>query len=392
MTKEFPNFQTSTLSIKFSNVASPLAGVQTITHLKHGGDIDRFAQEARKDKEGICDFSSNINPLGISSAVEKTYRESLFCILEYPDSYARALCGQVADHFCLAPDQVIVGNGAISLIDLTIRAFRPKRALLVEPCFNEYRRLLNLYGAQVRQIFLKEGDAFNFSYRDILRELDGIDMIILGYPNNPTGTALQREEMISLIKEAARRKIFLLIDEAFVDWNPHLSIYQEIKESPFVVVIRSLTKFFALAGIRAGFALAQPHVIVRMRAVQEPWSCNGLAQRLSIAALQDIEFQRKSLIWFREESKHFYPLLIQFPELKVFPSLANFFLMKLDDKEDEKVFWNFMKSQGIYLRDMNDIVGLNNRYFRVALKDRRQNSILIDKLKEVFAKEQCLSS
>ena len=358
--------------------------------LKHGGDIYRFAQEIGKDKDSILDFSSNINPLGIAPAIEKVYKESLSCISQYPDHYARELCREVAAHFLIGPNNVIAGNGAISLIDLVIRTMRPKRALLIEPCFNEYRRLLFLYGAQVRQTFLKEDEDFNFSYERIINGLDGIDMVILGYPNNPTGTALKRQEMVSLIKEINRRGTILLVDEAFIDWNPQLSVYQEIQQNASLIVIRSLTKFFGLAGIRAGFALAAPDVIARLRATQEPWSCNALAQRLSVAALQAVEFQHQSLAWFKEESRNMYQLLSSLPEIQVFPSLANFFLVKLNDKENGQTFIDFIKSKGIYLREMDDMVGLNNRFLRIALKDRQQNLILIEKIKEALVKDKCL--
>lgn len=381
-----------TLTEEYEHQINQFKQVATVKNLKHGGDIDGFAREMGKDRKSIFDFSSNINPLGISPKVKKVYEESFNCISEYPDSYAREFCQEVAQRLSVFSDNAIAGNGAISLIDLAIRSIRPKRALVIEPCFNEYRRLLYLYGADVRQIFLKEEQNFKFSCEDMIKRLDGIDMIILGYPNNPTGTALKLQEMISLIQETKRRKIFLLVDEAFIDWNPELSIYQEIKRSSSLAVIRSLTKFFGLAGIRSGFALAAPEVIARMRSVQEPWSCNTLAQRLSIAALQDVEFQKRSLQWFKEESSEFYRLLSQLPEIKVFPSLVNFFLVKLNDKEVRERFWSYIKSQGIYIREMNDIEGLNNSYFRVALKDQRQNLFLIEKFKEALVKDKCLLS
>ncbi len=384
-------FDPETMTHRSDEFARELIAHPKPTSLKHGGDIYGFAKETNMSQESILDFSSNINPLGIAPAIEKAYKESLACIAQYPDQYTRELCAEAAGYLSIKPDHVIAGNGAIALIDLAVRTIRPKRALLAEPCFNEYRRLLYLQSTDVRQIFLKEEDDFNFSYQDILQGLDGVDMVILGYPNNPTGTALKRQEMIALIEETQRRKIFLIVDEAFVDWDPERSIYQEIRRSSSLIVIRSLTKFYGLAGIRAGFALAAPEVIGRLRAVQEPWSCNAVAQRLSIAGLRDTEFQNKSRVWFKEESNHFYQFLSQIPEIKVFPSLANFFLIKLQDKEHEKTFLNFIKSKGIYLREMDGIAGLTKGYFRIALKDRQENLILITTLKEALLKDKCLS-
>ena len=357
---------------------------ETIIPFNHGGDITSFMKKIGKSEEDILDFSSNINPLPISPALTKVYQDAMTCISRYPDSYAREFCREIGIRFGVDSDRVIAGNGAISLIDLVLRAYRPQQALLVQPCFNEYQRLLHLYGAQVREIFLREEEEFRFSYEDILDHLEGIDMLILGYPNNPTGTALDRQEVIALIQETKRRGVFLLIDEAFIDWNPQLSIDQEIKQNPSLVVVRSLTKFFGLAGIRSGFALADPRIIEKMRSVQEPWSCNGLAQRLSVAALREVEFQQRTLSWFREESKFLGKRLSLIPGIKVFPSLANFFLAKLMNPDEEEVFWTHLESQGIYLREMSDFPGLSRQYFRMALKTREENLILIDRLQEIL--------
>lgn len=359
--------------------------------LKHGGDMDGFAVETGILKDRILDFSSNVNPLGVSPDVAKVYQESLKYLSQYPDTLAREFCNEVAARFSLAPDHVIAGNGAMALLDVAIRALKPRRALLIEPCFNEYRRLLALSGAQIESLLLKDEDHFNFPCDAILEKIDGIDLVVIGHPNNPTGTALRREEMLSLIKATERRGIALLLDEAFVDWNPGLSVHQEVGRSSYLIVIRSLTKFFGLAGVRAGFALAAPQMISRMRFLQESWSCNILAQRLSVAALRDEEFQNKSLAWFKEESEYLYQRLSRLPEIRVFPSLANFFLVRLNDKDRDDAFWRFMKSRGVYLRAMDDMAGLNNGYFRAALKTRRENLIFVEKLKEALLTDRCLS-
>ena len=361
---------------------------ETITPFNHGGDITGFLKKIGKSEEDILDFSSNITPLPVSPVLTKVYQDAIACLGRYPDSYAREFCREIGIRFGVDHDCVIAGNGAISLIDLVLRAYRPQQALLIQPCFNEYQRLLHLYGAQVREIFLKEEEDFQFSYKEILDHLKGIDMLILGYPNNPTGTALDRQEMVALIQETKRRGVFLLVDEAFIDWNPQLSIDQEIQRNSSLVVVRSLTKFFGLAGIRSGFAFADQRIIEKMRSVQEPWSCNGLAQRLSVAALREVEFQQRTLFWFTEESKFLEKRLSFIPGIKIFPSLANFFLAKLMNPDQEEIFWTHMESCGIYLREMGDFCGLSNRYFRMALKTREENLILIDRLQEALVENK----
>lgn len=349
--------------------------------LKHGGDIKSFAEKSGKPEQEICDFSSNVNPLGISSSMAQVYRDALPEISRYPDSYARELCHEISRHFLVFPENVIVGNGAVSLIELSIRLLKPQRALLVEPCFTEYRRMLQIHGVEVFSILLREHDDFRFSLSEIVSSLDHVDLMVVSHPNNPTGTALSRVELLSLIREAERRNVFLLIDQAFVDWCPDLSISNEVKDSARFIVFQSMTKFYGLAGLRSGFALGAREAIEKMRSLQEPWSCNVLAQRLSIAALQDERYRRKTLDWFRSESQWFHEELSKTPGVKIFPSLTNFYLAKLFEVGMEKQFWKTMTDHGIYLREGRDFTGLNERFFRVALRLRKENEWFLQNLR-----------
>lgn len=354
-------------------------------HIEHGGNLRDFTERFQVLRDKILDFSSNINPLGIAPSVASVYHESLSEITRYPDSAARDLCQEVARQYALSPENVIAGNGSMALLELVIKTIRPRRALLIEPCFVEYRRLLKMYGTRVNSIALNEENEFRFSFSDIKHAMNGIGMMILGYPNNPTGTALERSELLSLIAFAKKKGIYLLIDEAFCDWCSDISVVQEVKKNSNLIVTRSLTKLFCLAGIRAGFALGPKKLIASMRGLQETWSCNALAQRLSIAGLQDTEYRKCCLDWFREESAYFFKALSDFSEIKVYSSLANFFLIKLKARHNHSSFLEALTANGVYLRECKDFPSLGKSFFRIALRSREENDFLLKIFHDVLS-------
>lgn len=350
--------------------------------LSHGGNIPEFAGRYRKREGEITDFSTNVNPFGVPDAAASLYPHLEEALGRYPDPLSGELCGEIARQFPVSVKNVLAGNGAAALLALAIRVLKPRRALIFEPCFTEYRRLLELEGTKVRSLALREADDFRFRRSGRMDELRGMDLAVVGHPNNPTGTAFSRNEMLEFLGEARRRRVFVIADEAFADWCPGISVADRIRENSGFIVIRSLTKFYGLAGIRAGFALGPRRWIERMKNSQEVWSCNRLAEKLSVAALRDRRFCAKTRKWFREEAAWLFESLKSIPFLKVYPSLANFFLARLKTGTGQKSFFDFLGRRGIYVRQTADFWGLNGTFFRSAIRLRRDNQYLVKSLKE----------
>jgi len=351
--------------------------------ITHGGEIKAFARKGGIDETQVMDFSSNINPLGLPDSVKLTYAQSYHVISKYPDAQAMELRQTIADITHLNTSNILTGNGSISLIDLVIRSLKPKNALLIEPCFNEYRRLLQLSQVNIESIALKDDNNFQLPFKTILNRLKESDLLILGHPNNPTGTSFSANQLAYLMEFANNKKKYILIDEAFIDWNLKNSVLSYIQHNASLIVTRSLTKFYALAGIRAGYACAHEEIIEKMQMHQETWGCNGLAQKLSISALNDHEFQTISHNWFKEEHAFMFDSLNQIPSIKVFPSQANFFLCKILSPNVTDIFWETMCNAGIYVRAMNDLRGLDQSYFRLALKSRSENLYFLKRLNAI---------
>lgn len=347
----------------------------------HGGALRQFSEKYGIPEREVLDFSSNINPLGppplVLEALDQIARE----LPHYPDPEAREFRGEVARHFPLWPENVIAGNGAAELLDLIVRFLRPRRALLIEPAFLEYRRLMQLAGAEIRSLSLKEKDSFLFTHGEILNALSGVEVVILGHPNNPTGTAMERADLTDFMKEAKRRDIFVILDEAFVDWVPELSLGSEVRDDSYFFIIRSLTKFFALPGIRIGYGLGSRKLIEKLSGLQVPWSCNRVAQRLGILALRDDAFMETSRQWLIQEKEKLVFELGKIPWLKVYPGLANFLLLRFSGPPAGSSLIEEMGHQGIYVRGLAEFPGLGPFYFRIAVRTAGENQKLIAFLK-----------
>lgn len=343
----------------------------------HGGDLLGFAARFGKREEEILDFSSNINPLGPSETLIELYHRSAAELSRYPDAGARPFVEKIAEIYSISPEMILAGNGSMEILSLAVRALKPARALIVEPCFKEYRALLENQGCLVSAVPLNPEDNFKFPLNLLANQLSRVQLLILGHPNNPTGTALTSEEMTFLLEQARRARVFVIADEAFADWTPEISVIPEVQKGGLLVV-RSLTKFFALAGIRSGFAIGLTDLIRKMKTDQGPWSCNRLAQKLSIAAMEDREFSLKTRNWFKEEAEWLRASLEGLGEFKVFPSLANFFLVKSNRPAPD--LFDFLGPRGIYVKQVKDILGFEDSFFRIAVRTRGDNQRLIETL------------
>jgi len=355
--------------------------------LRHGGELRSFAEKFGISESDVLDFSSNINPLGPPASIRKVYESSLEDLTHYPDPEALEFRRAVSRHFPLWPENVVAGNGAIELLDLILRLLRPKRALLIEPAFLEYRRLLNLWGCEIRSVMLKEKDSFRGSLPEMTNALQGAEVAFLAQPNNPTGTFFTREEMVKFLSEARRRNVFVVIDEAFVDWMPELTLGREVKDDAHFFVVRSLTKFYALPGIRIGYGLGARKLIEKLSTQQIPWSCNRLAQKLGVVALQDSEFASRSRQWNLEERDWFEGELRSFSGLKVYSSAANFVLIRSASGLFEE-----MAKQGIYIRDLTEFPGLGPSFYRIAVRKREDNVRFLEALRHLREKETAFRS
>lgn len=341
----------------------------------HGGNIEKAQMKYGLKKDEFVDFSSNINPLGFPSRVGKIVSSHLDDIAHYPDPDCMGLRNALAGSLGVSSDNLLVDNGSVSLIFSLVFALKPKRVLIHIPAFSEYERAVRLVGG--RCVFAK-------TYETIIEHLSNVDLLFVCNPNNPTGYLWDKKTMRLLVDECEKKGVFLIIDEAFMDFVEETSSIVTI--SPHrkrVLVLRSLTKFFAIPGLRVGYLVGNRKLLGRISAYQPPWSVNTLAQTVSCEVVKDTTFIKKSRDYVSKERSFLFEELQKVVGITPYPSSANFILCKLEDERtNADRLCDYCGSKGMLIRNCSDFRGLGNRFVRIAVRGREENLRLISCLKE----------
>jgi len=362
------------------------------TELVHGGNVEQIARTYGLRPEEIIDFSANINPTGPPSRVMTRLAElssNTELISRYPEADCHSLREALAAYVGLSSECIIVANGSAALMDVVLRALKPKRCLLPVPAFSEYRRALTASGCNYAALVLDPDQDFALDV-DALEaawQQHSCDLCIISNPHNPSGSVISSQSLLSLSRRAAADKVTVLVDEAFIEYAPDASISRAIPALPNVVVLRSITKFFALAGMRAGYALANRKLAAILWQQVPSWPVSSLASIAAIEALCDVEYAERTRVSCATERKWLFEMLVQLG-FRVFPSAANFLLMKLPVEAPSVSFLNerLIIEHHILIRDCDSYEGLERgMYMRVAVKDDTANRKLIHALKEVLA-------
>lgn len=355
-------------------------------HADHGGNLRALAEEAGLPAATLLDWSANVNPLGVSPKVRAVLEANLDTIVQYPDPDARALRGRLAAFHDVPADSILVGNGETELIYLAAQAFRPRRALILVPVFSEYAHALALVGGDRRTIGLEESRGFLPDLAAVIEGLEGCDAVILTNPNNPTGSLIPSGDIMALVEACEARSVLCLIDEAFIDWHEEHSLKGLAARARHVLVLRSLTKFYALPGLRIGYAIGAWEGLAQLRRWQPTWSVNALAQLAGIAALDDAAYRAASLEMLPRARGAFRSALSEIEGLRVFPSVANFLLLKVTAPAwDAASLRTALLAKGMAVRDASAFEGLGPRYLRVAIRLPEENARLVEALRGLLS-------
>jgi threonine-phosphate decarboxylase len=350
----------------------------------HGGDVDSWARGAGIEAGEILDFSASINPLGPPVSARKVFVKSYGEISRYPDPYGAKLKEALAERHGMNPAEVLIGNGSTQLIYLLCVALRPRTALIVGPAFSEYANALALGGADIRQLTLTADDGFQFSLQRFMAAWSkDRDIVFLATPNSVTGRLIPKTEIEKIARVALTRKHFVVIDEAFVDFGEKESVKTLVHQNPYFIVLRSLTKYYALPGLRLGYLFGEARRVAQLAAYQEPWSVNAPASSVALACLKDATYTVKTERWLKKEGEFLSDHLTAIEGLHPFASRANFLLVKIDrDGIDALQLRSFLSRRKILIRSCDSFAGLGADYFRVAVKRRKDNLRLLAALRE----------
>ena len=318
--------------------------------MTHGGDI--YTNKVKYD------FSANTSPLGTPDKVKEAIRDSVDSLSAYPDPNCTDLRRAIADHHSIGPDNIICGNGAAELIYSFAAAYRPKSALIFSPTFCEYENSLN---CEISHAF----DA-NCHY----------DVIYLCNPNNPTGTAMCKTDVMKYCENCD----ILFIDECFMDLADHPEIYSVIDElSDRIFILKAFTKSYGMAGVRLGYGItANADILRRMSEVTQTWNVSTIAQKAGIAALECADFIARSRRIISEERGYLTDELRSFG-FKVYESVTNFILFRTEIN-----LYDELLKREILIRNCGNFRGLDSTYYRCAVKKHEDNEILITTIKEIL--------
>jgi len=373
--------------------AEPRRGVLQYPPTEHGGNIYEIAGQLGVPQNTLIDFSASINPLGLSKKVKETIRKGMDGLVNYPDPDTTMLRRKIAEQHDIDPRTIVCGNGSTELIYLIPRALKPGQVLMPGPTFSEYERACKLSNElRVMSYELKEENNFRIITEEFISAINTLSfnsqlltpdskLIFLCNPNNPTGALLQREEILEIADAARKQGCYLVVDEAFIDFTPEESVIHDVKDNPYLIVLRSMTKFHALTGLRIGYAVLHRSRIGRVLEFKEPWTVNNLAQSAAVAALDDRDYSERTYGLIAREKRYIEKRLEKYG-VKFFPSAANYYLLKVADAGELVVK---LRNKGILVRDCSNFRGLNNSYVRIAVKSRKQNEMLMKELSESCA-------
>ncbi len=349
---------------------------------RHGGNITKLAAAAGKPAAEILDFSANINPLGPPEWLRPLISSRVSSLVHYPDPDCTELVRAFAERFSVAVDEVLMGNGETELLYLLPRVLGKGRALIPVPAYADYAAAAGQAGMIVEEVPLREERGFVPDLIGIEESLRGDEIVVLGRPNNPTGTF---PDAVALRELALRQpETIFVIDEAFADFTERKSLLAGPRPAN-LIVLRSLTKFYSIPGLRLGAVVASREIIRRLRALAPPWSVNTLAQAVGAAALRDAEYAEETRRFVRERREELAGSLAAIPGLAVYPGEANFLLVRIDRGNiDAPALAALLIADGIALRVCDNFAGLDGRFFRVAVRTAEENERLCSALRKAF--------
>ena len=342
----------------------------------HGG-----INSIKTRKNGILDYSSNINPLGCHPGVKKYLKKQMNLLSVYPDSNSAELKKNLEWYTKIPERQIVVGNGATEIIYNFSKAFLNKKTpvLIPIPTFSEYEASVKLQNCKIS--FFKTMN-LNTNLDNFLKKIPIKGCIFVCNPNNPTGILISRKKMQKIIQEASKKSTLVFVDECFIELSdPNQSVIKDIKKFENLFVLRSLTKSFGLAGIRIGYGLGNKKIVDILNNIKIPWNVSGIAQKAASAALCYNNYLEKSSRMIEREKINLKKSISKIEGFSCYNTNSNFILIKT--KQKSNTLQKKLLKKNILVRDCSSFRGLNNNHIRIAVKTPKENKKLIKALEAV---------
>jgi len=332
------------------------------------------------DHEGWLDFSTNLNPLGPHPEAIAAYKRAVTRISVYPPPYPHALEASIAAGLGIDSECVLAANGSTQLIYLIARVLKLRSPWVVIPTFSEIANALIAAGSEPLALLTHSEGGFHLDLRDVHEALcAGADAIFLGRPNSPTGKLIVMEEAAEIAAQCNRHDAWCVFDEAYIEFaDDARSLVQLTSSFAKLLVLRSLTKIFAIPGLRLGYLAGHANVVGRLRDAIEPWSVNVAAEAVALACLKvsaNIIASTRELIL--TERRRIEDGLVRLAKFRVFSSAANFMMAEVAGEKSQGGFGRYLRSQGIIARDLSALPGCGPGFYRLGIRTQEDNEKLI---------------
>lgn len=344
----------------------------------HGGDIYR--------NHVTLDYSVNVNPLGIPDSVKEALHLAVDQCIAYPDIHAEKLKTAIREMIHIPGEKLIFGNGASELFMAVVHALHPGKVVIPVPSFYGYEHAAGAVTEQISYYYMKKENQF-LPGEDFFRYLtDDVNMLFLANPNNPTGVRIEKDVLRNIFVHCRAKNITVVLDECFIDFcEEDQSVSDMVTEFENLIVIRAFTKIFAIPGVRLGYLICENEKYRSeiMRQLPE-WNLSTFAQAAGIACTKEQDFVRNTTQYLKSEREFLTEGLKRIPELDcyVYPGAANFLLI-----HSQRMMYERLLEHGILIRDCSNFRGLEKGYYRIAVKNRKENERLLKVLGEIHWNE-----
>jgi threonine-phosphate decarboxylase len=355
----------------------------------HGGQMRELAAEFGVPEVSLLDFSASIDPHSPSDFVVGTLCDALRArtiLTAYPDMHYTALKKTIASYAQVDAQAISIDSGVMPLLSAALSTFRPRRCLVPVPAFAEYRKVLNTCGVECCAFTSTQDAGFLLDGAKMAASLKtcGAPALLLANPQSPSGRLMPAEELLQLHDAVSALGASIIVDEAFIDYCPEGSLSLWAAKFPRLIVLRSLTKFFAMPGLRVAYAVSCPEMRTAMESRIPAWPVGSIAAEAARIMLQDRPSIAKTRTTNATE-RNWLTGQLQTLGLSVIPGAANFLLMKIDESLNGPEFWRrLIVEHRIVLRSCANFEGLDEHYFRIGVRTRPQNELLVSALRKVL--------
>lgn len=353
---------------------------------KHGANIFEISRDYGFDIEDIVDFSSNINPLGPSEKAKQYLIDHMELISSYPDTDYINLKKEIADYINLDMDDLLLFNGTTEGLINYIKLINPMNSLILSPCYSEYENELNKISSKIFYYNLLEENNFEIDLDKLISIINrfNIELFIFANPNNPTGTILDKDQIEKLLTNT-RCKI--LIDETYIEFTDQekFSASRLCKKYENLIVLRGLSKFFAMPGIRLGYSINSSKNLKDMISNKQMlWNINILAAILAEKSFADKEYRKTVFDFISEQRQEIFSRLDKIKDIKYYKSYGNFILCKILNDKKAKDLRDYLLTKAMVIRDCSNFNNLDEKYFRFCILNDDENKKLLDQIEKFF--------